>query len=138
MLSSFLLPPSSFILLAEFPRGPGSYFHPGKLAAVALVYLCWVRTCWWVNTDAKDLKLPAPLWNAVMLAGGALGLLLAWAVPLFWVGLPALLALYLGTALIYVGQRNEAVSAERRVLTGRHLRLLANRYLRLGLRLPAE
>src|SRR5919198_5469541 len=65
---------------AEFPRGPGLYFHPAKLAAVALVYLCWVRTCWWVNKDAKELKLPAGLWNAVMLAGGALGLLLVWAV----------------------------------------------------------
>src|SRR5207248_3819650 len=66
-----------------------------------------------------------------------LGLLLVCAVPMFWVGLVGLVALYLGPTVLYVARRNEAVPPERRVLTGRHLRLLANRYLRLGLKVPA-
>src|SRR5689334_14652075 len=107
---SFILHPSSFILFGDaFPRGPGFYFSVGKLLLVLLVYLLWVRTCWWVNQDARDLALPAEVWGPAVLAAGVVGLLLVWIVPLFWVSWPLLLLLYAAPVLAYVSTRNDAV-----------------------------
>jgi type II secretory ATPase GspE/PulE/Tfp pilus assembly ATPase PilB-like protein len=131
-MSSFILHPSSFILLADaFPRGPGFYFSLGKLLLVLAVYLLWVRTCWWVNEDARDLALPADVWGPAVLAAGVVGLLLVWIIPLFWVSFPLLVLLYAAPSLAYVSTRNDAVRPDQRVLTRRHLRDLGRRFLTL-------
>jgi type II secretory ATPase GspE/PulE/Tfp pilus assembly ATPase PilB-like protein len=129
---SFILHPSAFILFfAAFPRGPGFYFHLGKLLSGAVVYLVWVRACWWVDRDAKRLKLPAPTWNLLMLLAGVVGMFALWTFP-WGIGLPLLLVLSWGAALGYVVVRNEAVPVDQRVLTPRHLRELAGRWVRLS------
>src|SRR5262245_43298229 len=117
--------------LLAVDRGPGLYFNLWKLLAVTAVYLCWVRTCWWVDRDSRAVGLAGPVWNVVLLAGGALGLVVFWALPIFWAAYPALVALYLAPTLIYVGKRNELVPDELKVLTPHHLRKLARRYLGL-------
>ena len=121
---------------ADFPRGPGGYLNVAGFLAVVVVYLAWVRTCWWVDRDARQLKLPVTLWNAVQLGCGFAGLLVVW---LFGPGLillsfAVMLLLYLGASLIYVRVRNESVPADRRVLTPRHLRDLGRRWLRLKIK----
>ena len=118
----------------SFPRGPGLYFGLAKLFTLFVVYLLWVRTCWWVDEDARDLKLPVELWNPLMVGCGLLGLLAVWALPWFLVSFPVLLALYLTPTLIYANLHNRMVPPEERVLTERHLKSLGNRYLHLGLR----
>jgi type II secretory ATPase GspE/PulE/Tfp pilus assembly ATPase PilB-like protein len=131
-MSPFSLQPSSFILLADaFPRGPGFYFSVGKLLLVLLVYLLWVRTCWWVNQDARDLALPAEVWGPAVLAAGVVSLLLVWIIPLFWVSLPLLLLLFAAPVLAYVHTRNDAVRPDQRVLTARHLGELGQRFVTL-------
>jgi type II secretory ATPase GspE/PulE/Tfp pilus assembly ATPase PilB-like protein len=124
---------SAFGLFAEFPRGPGLYFNPVKLVLVLIVYLCWVRTCWWVDRDCREVGLPVETWNPVLLACGAVGLLLTWLMPFFLVSFVGLVALFLAPTLFYVGTRNEKVPPHKRVLTPRHLRELANQYLKLKL-----
>src|SRR5262249_48850546 len=52
-LLAVLLFPGTASAADLFPRGPGFYFHPLKLFVLLLVYICWVRTCWWVDQDAK-------------------------------------------------------------------------------------
>src|SRR5262245_39704387 len=111
-------------LFATFPRGPGLYYHPVKLVAVLVVYLCWVKTCWWVDTDAKALKLPRKTWNPVLLGCGLFGLLVVWVLPWFWLSFSVLVLLYFGATLTYVAIRNEEVEPEDKVLTIRHLRRL--------------
>src|SRR5437870_84319 len=64
--------------LGVFPRGGGFYFDLVKLLLIVGVYLLWVRLCWWVDQDARELKLKPPLWNGLVLLGGLLGLLLVW------------------------------------------------------------
>src|SRR5262249_53691815 len=115
----------------EFPRGPGLYYNPIKFALVLGIYLAWVRTCWWVDRDCRENNLPTARWNPLVLAGAFLGLVLVWGLPFFWLSLVGLIALYLAPTLIYVGTRNELVSDDQKVLTPRHLRYLANRYLGL-------
>jgi type II secretory ATPase GspE/PulE/Tfp pilus assembly ATPase PilB-like protein len=118
----------------SFPRGPGFYYSLVKLLGLLIVYLLWVRTSWWVDTDARDLKLPLELWNPVMVGCGLLGLLVVWVMPWFAVSFPILLALYLTPSLLYAQRRNQLVPYEERVLTERHLKEMANRYLQLRLR----
>jgi general secretion pathway protein E len=132
VLSPCLLVSLSPCLFADaFPRGPGFYFGLGKLLLVVAVYLLWVRTCWWVNEDARDLALPAEAWGPAVLAAGVVGLALVWIIPLFWVSFPLLVLLYAAPVLAYVSTRNDAVRPDQRVLTGRHLRELGRRLLTL-------
>ncbi|HVS34927.1 MAG TPA: GspE/PulE family protein [Gemmataceae bacterium] len=135
-LASPVLPfsPSPLLFAADLWRGPGFYLDMTAFLPVVVVYLLWVRTCWWVDRDARLLKLPVVLWNSVMLGCGLAGLLIVWLFPpgLFLLSFPILLLLYLGSSLVYVRVRNEGVDANRRVLTPRHLRDLGNRWLRLN------
>jgi type II secretory ATPase GspE/PulE/Tfp pilus assembly ATPase PilB-like protein len=121
-----------------FPRGPGFYYHPLKFLLVLLVYFCWLRTAWWVALDCRTAKMPAGIWNPILFASGAFGLVVVWLLPWFWLSFPLLLLLYVVCSLTYVGMRNEQVEPERRVLTGRHFRVLANRWLGLGLKIDQE
>jgi general secretion pathway protein E len=122
----------------KFPRGEGFYFSPFKLLAVLVVYFAWLRTCWWVNQDAQELKLPTETWNPVLLGAGLVGLLLVWLLPWFWLGVVVFLVLYLAATLTYVGLRNEGLAEDQKVLTPTHLRHLVNRWFRLGLREPQQ
>lgn len=123
---------------ALFPRGGGMYFHPAKLILVLLVYFAWLRTSWWVHRDCQAMKLPAEMWNPILLACGIAGLLSVWIFPLFVLGYIVLLVLYLAPTLSYVSVRNEKATEEQRVLTPQHLRKLMRRWLRLDSSEPEE
>jgi general secretion pathway protein E len=114
-----------------FPRGDGLYFHPAKLLLLFVVYITWLRTCWWVHYDCQAMKLPSETWNPILLVTGLTGLLFVWLIPWFWLGFLVLFVLYLAPTLSYVGLRNEKATPEQRVLTPRHLRQVARRLLRM-------
>jgi type II secretory ATPase GspE/PulE/Tfp pilus assembly ATPase PilB-like protein len=107
------------------------YFNFLKIVPVVIVYLFWVRICWWADHDARRLKLPHEIWNPVLLGTGVLGLLIVWFFPLYLLAFPILLALFLGPSLAYINLRNGVVDEDDKVLTPRHIRELAARYLRL-------
>ncbi len=119
----------------SFPRGPGFYFHPVKFALLLAFYLCWVKTCWWVDQDAKDNKLSRKTWNPVLFAGGLIGLLVVWALPMFWLSFAILLLLFTASSLGYVAVRNEKVDADEQVLTPKHIAKVLRNLFRLK---PAE
>src|SRR5438067_2432505 len=79
-----VLAPDTVLAADLFPRGPGFYFSIPKLLTLLLVYLCWVRTCWWINRDASALKLPVAIWNPLVFGSGLLGLLVVWLLPWYW------------------------------------------------------
>jgi type II secretory ATPase GspE/PulE/Tfp pilus assembly ATPase PilB-like protein len=110
-----------------FPRGPGFYFNLPKLGVLVVFYLLWVRTCSWVDRDARALELSATTWNPLLLASGLAGLLVVWLLPWFFLSLLLLVALYLAASLAYVNHRNRQVPADKRVLTERHLREVVSR-----------
>jgi type II secretory ATPase GspE/PulE/Tfp pilus assembly ATPase PilB-like protein len=125
------LGPSVLAGADPFPRGPGLYFSPVKLVLLLLVYLAWVRTCWWVDADARDLKLPRETWNPLLFFCGVGGLFAVALIPWFLVSLFVLLALFLVPTFAYVNLRNQQVPADERVLTKRHFQELGHRYLKL-------
>jgi type II secretory ATPase GspE/PulE/Tfp pilus assembly ATPase PilB-like protein len=122
----------SLLFAQAFPRGPGLYFSLLKLLPLLVIYFFWVRICWWADFDARKLKLPHEMWNPILFGAGVLGLLIVWAFPWFLLSFPILLALFLGPALAYINLRNGKVPADQKVLTKKHLRELATRYLRLS------
>jgi type II secretory ATPase GspE/PulE/Tfp pilus assembly ATPase PilB-like protein len=129
------LSPGNLLLAAQslFPRGDGLYFNMLKLFAVLIVFLLWVRTSWWVDQDAHLLELPQTIWNPLMVGSGFLGLIAVWIFPWFLISFPVLVLLYLVPSLAYVNLRNQKVAREDRVLTDRHLKSMAARYLKLRL-----
>jgi general secretion pathway protein E len=119
-----------------FPRGNGLYFHPAKLLFVVLVYFAWLRTCRWVHSDCNTMKLPAEVWDPILLGCGIAGLLAVWIFPLFALGFLVFLVLYLAPTLCYVSIRNEKATQEQKVLTPQHLRKLLRTWLHLELAEP--
>ncbi|MBV9125078.1 MAG: hypothetical protein JO112_17115, partial [Planctomycetes bacterium] len=118
---------------ASFPRGPGFYFSLPKLVVLLLGYFAWVSTCAWVDKDARSHRMPLATWNPVLWGCGALGLVVIWLLPWFWISFLFFLILYVAASLSYVTQRNEKVPEAKRVLTPHHLKILAARYLKLKL-----
>jgi len=130
-LAGLLATPAAALAFSAMPRGPGYYFSPAKLLAVLAVYLLWARVCAWVNEDTDDVGVDTKTWNTVVTLGGLVGLAFAFALP-FYVGFPLALVLFLAPTLAYVQIRNARVKPANRVLTPRHLRHLAAKYLGIG------
>lgn len=138
VLSLVLAPAPLWAAGDAFPRGPGFYFSLPKMFLLLLAFLGWVRTCAWVDRDARDLDLETTLWNGTLLGCGGLGLMILWLLPWFWIGFPLFLALFAGSSLVYVNTRNQHVPDEEKVLTERHLKLLAGRFLKMKLRMSEK
>lgn len=116
---------------ADFPRGPGFYFSPVKLAVLFVAFLSWVALSAWLDKDATTCKLDADRWNGMMLGLGLTGLFVLWILPTFWFGLVLAALIVLGGFGGYAHIRNQNVAAADRILTPDHLRALAAHYLRL-------
>src|SRR5262249_11612730 len=84
------------------------------------------------------LELQPEVWNLAMFGTGFAGLLVVWFVPEFLIAFPIFLALYLTPSLAYANLRNQQVPRDKRVLTSRHFKLMARRYLRLNLEVGEE
>lgn len=113
-----------------FPRGPGFYFNLYRIVFFAVLYFCWVRACHWVSTDAQKLNIGTYKWNNLILGAGALGLVLLWILPFFWISYLLFLGALGGAFYWYATVRNEMVEPDDRVLTEKHLRSLSKRLLK--------
>ena len=118
-IDSFCILHSAFCIpvFGQFPRGPGFYFNPFKFFAVIAVYMIWVKTTWWVDSDCRQVGLPTIRWNPIMLGCGLAGLLLVWSVPVFMAGF---LALSLPLPRADADLRRLAQPARRRQREGTH------------------
>ncbi len=117
-----------------FPRGQGFYFSIPKLLCLTVVYILWIAVCNWVDRDSYGLHLPSEMWNLAMFACGAIGLVLCFSLPFFWVSFLLLLVLFAVPSLVYVNAHNQRVPETERLLTKAHLAGLAERFLKLKFR----
>jgi type II secretory ATPase GspE/PulE/Tfp pilus assembly ATPase PilB-like protein len=113
-----------------FPRGPGFYYHPFKLALLLVVYFGWMAACGWIDRDARKLGRGPLSATALMILVGAVGLTILWLLPLFWLGLLLDVALVGGATFLYIAYRDQRVEPAERVMTNDFMRELANRCLR--------
>ncbi|MFV0445772.1 MAG: GspE/PulE family protein [Planctomycetaceae bacterium] len=117
----------------------GFYFSLFKLGLVVGLFFFWVHTSNWVFEDSRDLKIRPVYWNSMQLAGGASGLVLVNILPMFILGLFALLGLYGGPLGLYVFERNQRVPENARVLTPDHIKRWGLRQLaKVGIRIGSK
>jgi len=117
-------------ILAQLPnmqRGPGMYLNLLKFIPVLIVYLLWAWTTDWVEHDTKELiNAKFAVWNSAVFLSGVLGLILVFAIPVYFLGLGLLLLAYLVPLLSYVYTRNQTVPDDQKVLTPYHFGEVAN------------
>lgn len=117
----------------------GFYLSLFKLGLVVALFLFWVHTSNWVFEDSRDLKIRPVYWNSLQLVGGAGGLLMVNMIPMFFLGLIALLGFYGGPLGLYVQERNQRVPENARVLTPDHIRRWTIRQLaKVGIRIGSR
>jgi len=126
-------------ILAQLPnmqRGPGMYLNLLKFIPVLIVYLLWAWTTDWVEHDTKELiNAKFAVWNSAVFLSGILGLVLVFAIPVYFLGLGLLLLAYLVPLLSYVYTRNQTVPDDQKVLTPYHFGEVANDLLfKLGMK----
>jgi type II secretory ATPase GspE/PulE/Tfp pilus assembly ATPase PilB-like protein len=120
-----------FAQSASIVRGPGFYLNLYKFGAVLALYLLWAWTCYWVDSDARDLNNNRfETWNTAIFLSGVLGFMLVWAIPIFPLGFFLLLLAYLVPVFSYVYVRNQTVPDDDKVLTPYHFGELMNYGLR--------
>jgi general secretion pathway protein E len=126
-------------ILAQIPnmtRGTGMYLNLFKFVPVVIIYILWAWTTDWVEHDTKDLNnLRFGVWNSVVFFSGALGLVLALAIPIYFLGLGLLLLAYFIPLFTYVYARNQTVPDDQKVMTPYHFGEVANDILhKLGMK----
>ena len=125
--------------LAKDFRGPGFYLSWVKILVCWLLFLLWVYTTDWLNTDCQDLKLNDSKWNPIVFGSFMLGFVLLWMIPFFWLGFPLLLVAYIAPLVAYVVKRNQQLDNDRQVFTREHLRhWFAQQLGKAGIKMAAE
>ena len=120
-------------------RGPGGYLSLVKLLACWAVFLAWVKTTDWVNTDCQELKLDHLRWNPIVFGVFFAAFILVWLIPMFAVAFPLLVLAYVVPLTTYILHRNSKVENNRRVLTPEHLRYwFATRLNKVGAKIETE
>ncbi len=125
-------------------RGDGQYVNLITFSIVAVTYLFWLRLTNWVDSDIwrlrQDLEirrshaLDDNFWNSLVIGIGILGLLIFWVVPWFFLAYPLLLIACFTPLSFYVHTRNLLVPDDKKVMTGRHIASIFERYLHIRFR----
>ncbi len=105
-----------------FIRGHGAYLSPWKVLGGWFIFLVWVRTTDWINTDAQQNKLKYGTWNPIAFFSFFVALLLFWLLPSFIGGAVLMGIAWLVPLTVYIRYRNAAVQQHEKVLTPEHLR----------------
>jgi type II secretory ATPase GspE/PulE/Tfp pilus assembly ATPase PilB-like protein len=100
---------------------PGGYLAGWKIILMLVLVLPWLTVAPWVQRDEKVVRAPQYLWSAIVLACGALGIVLWLAIPVYVLGLAVYVVLAGGSMVGYVVYRNGRVEPEQKVLTPEHL-----------------
>ena len=111
----------------------GFYFHNLLLIYLLGLFVLWVWTASWIDTDANQLKVYPELWNSIVLLAAVLGFVGALCAPNGFVSFLSMTAGYAIPMGFYVLERNKRVPDSGKVLTPRHLKSVALRLLsRMG------
>ncbi len=90
---------------------PGGYLSWIKLAALAGVFLVWVRMADWINRDAMKIgektEMHPEVWNPIVAFSFLIGFMVAISVPIFAAGYPVYCVAALLPFLIYFFKRRK-------------------------------
>jgi type II secretory ATPase GspE/PulE/Tfp pilus assembly ATPase PilB-like protein len=112
----------------------GWYINLFGFVLIVCVFFLWAHTTYWVDEDARALKVGSLFWNGVMILSGFAGFLLVFIMPNFLLGLLILLTSYALPFSLYVKEHNDRVPEASKIFTPRHIRQVATRMLaRIGI-----
>jgi len=117
------IPAFGGVFLAALPE-PGHYLSLPKFAVHVALLLPFFWACIWVSKDAQYVRTNGLVWSSVVLAGGLVGTILWWLIPLYVIGLLAYLIAAGGSLIAYVYHRNSLVGPAAKVLTVQHIKNL--------------
>lgn len=107
-------------LIAAVPE-PGGILAVTKALILLVLVAPWLYFAPWVNRDTGRAHASQPMWNAIVLGAGALGVLLWLLMPFYVVGALFYVVLAGGGIGAYVVYRNGRVPDDMKVLTRKHL-----------------
>jgi len=107
-------------LIAEVPE-PVATGAAIKAGVLVILLIPWLHFARWVSSDAKRLRLAHGLWSGIVLAVGALGVLVWLLLPFYVVGLVAYLILAIGAVVVYMVTRDGRVEAKEKILAAENL-----------------
>jgi type II secretory ATPase GspE/PulE/Tfp pilus assembly ATPase PilB-like protein len=107
-------------MLMQIPE-PVGYLAGWKIVVMLVLVLPWLALTPWVQRDAERVRAPKKLWSGVVLASGALGLMLWLVLPVYVLGLMIYVILAAGALSGYVVYRNSLVEPARRICTPQHI-----------------
>lgn len=106
----------------------GSFIALWRVLVILIAVTPWLLFCQWVDRDTLYVrKLDQKQWDAIVLAGGVVGLAV-WLLPpwtsvgLFWAGFGLWFLITVGTCGVYVAVRNSIVDPSSRVFTPSHIK----------------
>ncbi len=117
----------------------GDYLSRIALLLVLGTFALWMWLCRFVDEDSRGLKVRSEFWNSVLLAAGAVGLLVVLCVPFFAAGFVLMLACGAVPFGFYVAERNRRVPESSKIMTPNHLQKVAIKLARrLGIKIGGK
>ncbi len=128
----------------SIPRAKAGSIYWVKLFVVLLLFLIWVRSSDWINSDSQIYDQGYGVWNPAIFAS-FFAVLLFFTFPIllgisyFWLSLGLLVVSYLGAYVPYVVTRNKAVALHEKVFTPDWFRYeVATLLNKVGMKVEAE
>jgi len=103
------------------------YISIVKLAVFLILFFLWLPLVTWVHKDAEAIGTKAVFWTALILATGAVAILIWLIFPVFIVGFLFYLIALAAVAISYIKHRNSHVHEFDRILTIEHIKGLISR-----------
>ena len=112
--------------LASVPRA-AAYTSVVKILSVVVLSIPWLYLAPWVHKDARRVHASQVLWASLVLAAGAVGMLVWLFVPIYVVGLLVYVVLAGAMLVIYAVYRDGRVEPEYKVLRAENFRSIFSR-----------
>ncbi len=120
-------------------RFTGFYCDTLKLVYLVALFMLWVWTSEWIDTDSRELKVRPKVWNSIVLFSGVFGFVCSLCSPGAFLSFLSMTSGYAIPLGIYVAERNKRVPDSSKVLTPRHLKSVGMRLLsRVGVRFHSK
>jgi type II secretory ATPase GspE/PulE/Tfp pilus assembly ATPase PilB-like protein len=117
----------------------GDYYSRIALLLVLGTFALWMWLCRFVDEDSRGLKVRSEFWNSILIAAGAVGLLVVLCVPFFAAGFVLMLACGAVPFGFYVAERNRRVPESSKIMTPNHLQKVAIKLARrLGIKIGGK
>lgn len=102
----------------------GFYLSIFKLIPWLTFFFLWLPTINWVHRDTQAVRTDVALWTSLVVATGAVGLLLWLLIPMYIIGILLYVVAMAAVLLVYSVHRNSRVAEFEKILTPAHIKSL--------------